>query len=51
MHRPVGAALAVFVRAVERLESRVQALIGAGVDENEVRAVVRDAIDLGRGRG
>mgnify|MGYP006268270031 CR=1 FL=1 len=37
--------------AAERLESRVQALIGAGVDENEVRAVVRDAIDLGRGRG
>ena len=37
--------------AAERLETRVRALVDAGADENEVRAVVRDAIDLGRGRG
>ena len=36
--------------AAERLESRVRQLVDAGVDEDVVRAVVRDAIDLGRGR-
>jgi multisubunit Na+/H+ antiporter MnhB subunit len=34
----------------ERLEGRVSALVAAGADEAEVRRLVRDAVDLGRGR-
>lgn len=33
----------------ERVENRVRVLIEAGADEAEVRALVRDAIDLSRG--
>ncbi len=33
----------------ERVENRVRMLIEAGADEAEVRALVRDAIDLSRG--
>ena len=36
--------------AAERLEQRVRQLVESGADESEVREVVRDAIDLGRGR-
>jgi hypothetical protein len=36
--------------AVERIESRVQSLVQAGADENEVRALIRDTIDLTRGQ-
>src|SRR5918997_1066366 len=34
----------------ERLEGRISALVAAGADEAEVRRLVRDAVDLGRGR-
>lgn len=37
------------VRA-ERLEQRVQMLVQSGADETEVRALIRDAIDLTRGQ-
>lgn len=33
----------------ERVENRVRALLEAGADETEVRALVRDSIDLSRG--
>jgi hypothetical protein len=36
--------------AAERIESRVQSLVQAGADENEVRALIRDTIDLTRGQ-
>jgi len=32
----------------ERLEARIAALVAAGVDEGELRALVRDATRLGR---
>lgn len=32
----------------ERLEARIAALVAAGVDEGELRALVRDAMRLGR---
>ncbi len=32
----------------ERIERRVSALVDAGAEESEVRALVRDSIDLGR---
>ncbi|MEY3805672.1 MAG: hypothetical protein RIR69_484 [Actinomycetota bacterium] len=34
----------------ERIEQRVRLLVDAGVPETEVRALVRDAIDLSRGQ-
>ena len=34
----------------ERLDGEVTRLVGAGADESEVRALVRDAIRLGRQR-
>lgn len=34
----------------ERVEQRVQALVARGVDEQEARALVRDAVDMVRGR-
>lgn len=34
----------------ERLEDRVQALVAAGADEEEVRRLVGDAVALGRSR-
>lgn len=34
----------------ERIEQRVQILVQAGADEAEVRALIRDAIDLTRGQ-
>ena len=37
--------------AAERLEARIVALVAAGADEDEVRALVRDSLDLARGRG
>ena len=33
----------------ERVEARVRTLLEAGADETEVRALVRDSIDLSRG--
>jgi hypothetical protein len=36
--------------AAERIENRVQSLVQAGADENEVRALIRDTIDLTRGQ-
>ena len=36
--------------AAERIEVRVQALVAAGANEQEVRALVRDTIDLTRGQ-
>lgn len=36
--------------AAERIENRVQALIEAGASEHEVRALIRDTIDLTRGQ-
>lgn len=33
----------------ERVETRVRTLIEAGADETELRALVRDSIDLSRG--
>ncbi|MEY2967186.1 MAG: hypothetical protein RLY50_1236 [Actinomycetota bacterium] len=35
----------------ERVENRVRALLEAGADEAEVRALVRDSIDLSRRHG
>jgi hypothetical protein len=37
--------------AAERLEARIVALVAAGADEDEVRALGRDSLDLARGRG
>lgn len=37
-------------RAAEALEARIQALVDAGADEQQVREVVRAALRLGRGR-
>ena len=34
----------------ERVENRVRTLVESGADEGEVRALVRDTIDLARGR-
>lgn len=34
----------------ERIEQRVQQLIEAGVNEDDVRALIRDSINLGRGQ-
>jgi hypothetical protein len=34
----------------ERLESQVASLVDSGADETAVRALVRDAVRLGRGR-
>lgn len=34
----------------ERVEQRVQLLVQSGADESEVRALIRDAIDLTRGQ-
>lgn len=34
----------------ERLEQRVASLVAAGVDENEVRQLVREAMNLARGQ-
>lgn len=36
--------------AAERVEDRVRALVEAGASENEVRALIRDTIDLTRGQ-
>lgn len=36
--------------AAERIENRVQTLVQAGADEQEVRALIRDTIDLTRGQ-
>lgn len=36
--------------AAERVENRVRALIEAGANEQEVRALIRDTIDLSRGQ-
>jgi len=36
--------------AAERVEMRVRSLVEAGADESEVRALVRDSIDLTRGQ-
>lgn len=42
--------LEVFDEVVaERVEMRVRSLVEAGADEGEVRALVRDSIDLARG--
>jgi hypothetical protein len=35
--------------AAERVENRVRSLVEAGADENDVRALIRDTIDLTRG--
>jgi len=35
--------------AAERVETRVRTLVEGGADETEVRALVRDSIDLARG--
>ena len=37
--------------AAERLERRIQGLVAAGVDEAELRGLVRDSIRLGREHG
>ncbi|MEN9552696.1 MAG: hypothetical protein RLY24_291 [Actinomycetota bacterium] len=34
----------------ERLEQRVQQLVQAGANEDEVRALIRESIDLARGQ-
>ena len=34
----------------ERIETRVRTLVDRGADETEVRALVRDSIDLARGQ-
>jgi hypothetical protein len=36
--------------AAERVENRVRALVEAGANENDVRALIRDTIDLTRGQ-
>ena len=36
--------------AAERVETRIRQLIEAGADESEVRALVRETIDLTRGQ-
>jgi hypothetical protein len=36
--------------AAERIENRAQSLIAAGANEQEVRALIRDTIDLTRGQ-
>ena len=35
--------------AAERLERRIEALVATGVDETELRGIVRESIKLGRG--
>jgi len=35
--------------AAERLERRIEALVATGVDEGELRGIVRESIRLGRG--
>jgi len=35
--------------AAERVENRVRSLVEAGADENDVRALIRDTIDLTSG--
>ena len=37
--------------AAEKVEARIVALVAGGADEDEVRALVRDSLDLARGRG